>query len=285
MSNGWLIAGCGDTGSRVAARLVERGERVTALVRSVESCDALRQQGIDAIAVDLDSEAPPPGNYQRLIHLAPPPGKGEDDPRLAAVLTAYPSLDRLIYISTSGVYGDCQGEWVDETRECQPITARAKRRLAAEQRVARSGLHWNVLRAPGIYGPGRLPIERLREAEPILNDADSPWTNRIHVEDLAAAVLAVAEHAPSGRIYNVSDGMPTRMSAQYRILARLLDLPEPPQIGWQQAQADWSDLRLSFLRESRRLRNEQLCRDIGWRPVYPDLESGLRASLGETVAP
>ncbi|MEQ8799034.1 MAG: NAD-dependent epimerase/dehydratase family protein [Salinisphaeraceae bacterium] len=276
-----VIIGCGDTGLRVARLAADRGWDVTGIVRSAESADRLARSAIAAQAVDLDRPDPDLPDADLLFHFAPPPRTGDDDPRLAAVLAAYAHRPprRLIYIGTSGVYGDCGGDWVTENRPLNPITNRARRRAAAERRLADWAGAAVILRAPGIYGPGRLPIERVRRGEPVLDDADSPWTNRIHIDDLAAATMAAAERGPDRAVYNAADGQPTPMGAAYRAIARRLGLPDPPTISRAEAERDWSEMRLSFLRESRRLDNCRLLEQLGLTLQYPDLESGLDASL------
>lgn len=275
-----LVVGCGDTGSRIAAARLAGGDEVTGLVRGEESAARLRTAGIKALRRDLDRPLAPLPAADVVFHCAPPPPEGDDDPRLARVLTALARPPRrLVYIGTSGVYGDCGGDWVTEERPPNPQTPRAKRRLAAERRLAEWGGEYSVLRAPGIYGPGRLPVERVWSGEPILADADSPWTNRIHIDDLAAAAL-IAAHAdvPTG-IFNAADGAPTRMGAYYRELAALLGAPAPPEIDWARAEREWGAMRLSFLRESRRLDNTRLRRDLGLTLLYPSYREGLVASL------
>lgn len=271
-----LIVGCGDTGRRVAVRYLERGQAVTGLVRSPDSAAALTAAGIEPLVADLDRPLPSLPQAETVIYAAPPPRAGDDDPRLARVLDALARDCRLVYISTSGVYGDCGGDWVDERRALDPQTDRARRRAAAERRLRSWGGEAMILRAPGIYGPGRLPLARLRAGEAVLRDADSPWTNRIHVEDLASAVLAAADRGRAGRVYNAADGNPTRMAAHYRALAEYLDLPPPPVIDWATASRRWSPMRLSFLRESRRLCNRRLGEELGVRLRYPAVVDALR---------
>lgn len=276
-----VIIGCGDTGQRVARLAADRGWGVTGLVRSAESADRLAGAGIAAQALDLDQPDPDLPDADILFHFAPPPRTGDDDPRLAAVLTAYTERPprRVVYIGTSGVYGDCGGDWVTEDRPINPQTDRARRRAAAEARLSGWPGPVAILRAPGIYGPGRLPVERVRRGEPVLADADSPWTNRIHIDDLASAAMAAAERGPDRAIYNATDGQPTPMGAAYRAIAQRLGLPAPPTISRADAERDWSDMRLSFLRESRRLDNRRLREQLGLTLQYPDLVAGLDASL------
>lgn len=281
MGENVLIVGCGDTGRRIAAARLAAGDAVVGLVRGADGAAVLEAAGIPVRRRDLDLPLDGLPAADVVFHCAPPPREGDDDPRLARVLAALaPRLPRrLVYIGTSGVYGDCGGDWVTEDRPPAPLTARARRRLAAERLLAAWPGISAILRAPGIYGPGRLPVERVRAGEPILRDADSPWTNRIHVEDLAAAaVAAAAPDAPTG-VFNAADGNPTRMGAYYRELAALLGVAAPPEIEWARAEREWSAMRLSFLRESRRLDNTRLTRELGVCLRYPDYRQGLRASL------
>lgn len=260
-----------------------QGWSVTGLVRSQISAQGLRSQGIAALVSDLDlplAKLPP---AELLFYFAPPPADGDDDPRLAAVLAQFAprSLRRLVYISSSGVYGDCAGAWVDETRPVAPATGRARRRVAAEGRLRAWGGPAVILRAPGIYGPGRLAIARLQNAVPVLCDADSPWTNRIHVHDLAASAMAAAERGPAPAVYNASDGQPTRQGAWYRAVAQVLGLAPPPEVTWAQAQHGFDALRLSFLNESRRLDNRRLRNDLGVSLRFADQRAGLEACLAQ----
>lgn len=281
MSERVLVVGCGDTGRRIATARLAAGDEVTGLVRGADSAERLHAAAVPALRLDLDRpvDALPPADV--VFYCVPPPREGDDDPRLAGVLAALAARPprRLVYIGTSGVYGDCDGAWVTEDRPPDPQTGRARRRLAAERRLADWGGAYAVLRAPGIYGPGRLPVERVQAGEPVLADADSPWTNRIHIEDLAAAALAAArEDAPTG-VFNAADGAPTKMGAYYRELAALLGAPAPPAIDRARAELEWSPLRLSFLRESRRLDNTRLLRELGVTLRYPSYREGLAASL------
>lgn len=275
-----LIIGCGDTGVRVAARAVAAGNRVSGVVRSGASAHRLRAVGGHAICCDLDQDVLALPACDRLFYFAPPPRTDGIDTRLQRVVRALGQPPaHVVYISTSGVYGDCGEDWVDEERMVAPLTARARRRVDAEQRLHNWCGHAVVLRVPGIYGPGRLPLARIHDATPILDDAASGWTNRIHIDDLAAiAWRAGQQHWPHA-VYNVSDGHPTRMSAYYDTLAQLLELPPPPRVDWSTAEQQFSALRLSFLRESRRLSNARLRNDFGYRFAFADFRDGLRASL------
>jgi nucleoside-diphosphate-sugar epimerase len=271
-----LIVGCGDIGQRIARLLLAREVRVAAWVRTQASLAHLLSAGLAARVVDLDGPPDAIAPVDLAFYCAPPPGSGTRDPRLKQFLEAATGrVRRLVYISTSGVYGDCGGRWIDEDEPLKPQTDRARRRLDAEQALAAvKELETVVLRVPGIYGPGRLPVERLRSGQPVLRVEDSPWSNRVHADDLTTAAVMAADRGTAGAAYNVSDGHPTTMTDYFLSCARLLRLPQPPQVGIDRARAEFSRSLLSFLEESKRLRNDRL-RGLGWAPSYPDLDTGL----------
>lgn len=280
-----LIVGCGDVGCRLALRLQARGVAVTGVVRSEASVAALGRLDIAALKADLDADSIadlPATDW--LFHFAPPPETGDSDPRFAQVLDALSEPPaRLIYLSTSAVYGDCAGRWIDETEALKPKTARGQRRLDAERRAlayaATHGIATMILRVPGIYGPGRLPWQRLKSGAPLVQRDQSPYTNRIHADDLAAAAQRVAELGVAGAAYNIADGQPTTMTDYFLRCARLLGLTPPPEQPLAEAMQTMSPMLKSFLEESKRLSNRRLVEELGWRPLYPDLDAGLPASL------
>lgn len=279
-----LIVGCGDIGLRVARRLRERGEAPALIVRSAASAGALRTEGFEVQALDLDRETPV-FDAEQVYWFAPPPAQGREDPRLRrwlAGLSPQPAR-RIVYISTSGVYGDCAGRWIDEDEPLKPQTDRGHRRLDAERALSEFARHSTgavmVLRVPGIYGPGRLPVERLQQHLPVVREDEAPWTNRIHAEDLASVALAAMDHGAAGRAYNVSDGQPTTMSDYFVRCARLLNLPEPPRVSMQEARARLTPAMLSFLEESKRLVNRRMLEELGVVLRYPDLAAGLPGCL------
>lgn len=276
----WII-GCGDIGLRVAQRLQQQGREATGVVRSAQSAARLRAAGVDAVRADLDSELPPLAGT--VLWFAPPPHEGDSDPRVARFIAAAPSVTRFVYLSTSGVYGDCGGAWIDESAPLQPKSARARRRVDAEQRLrewaAADGVSLSILRVPGIYGPGRLPEARLRDGTPVLLPEEAPWTNRIHADDLAAAALAVLDGGRGGAAYNIADGKPTTMTDYFRRCARLLGLPEPLALPATEVRPHLSAAMWSFMDESKRLRVDRLREELGFSWRYPDLDSGLPACL------
>lgn len=282
---GVFIVGCGDVGSRVARLWRQRGLPVRALARSQGSGERLRGHGIEPVNGDLDSPESL-ADYalagHALYYLAPPAEGGDDDPRMAAFVAALarqPLPAVVVYLSTSGVYGDKQGAWVDEESPPDPQTARARRRLAAENTLRawgrRCGVAVVVLRVGGIYGPGRLPLERLQQGLPVLREAECGYTNRIHADDLATIGVAAAERGRADRIYNVSDGRNGTMTEYFKAVAARLGLPPPPEITFAEAQQQLSPAMLSYLTESRRLCNRRMLDELGVTLRYPDLARGL----------
>jgi nucleoside-diphosphate-sugar epimerase len=235
-----LIVGCGDVGLRVVRLLVPRW-RVLALTSRPERVPALRAAGAVPLVGNLDD--PPTlarlaGLADRVLHLAPPPGQGEDDPRTAALLRALAGRRAprvLVYMSTTGVYGDAQGERFDETRPVRPASARARRRVAAEQRVRwfgrAFGTRVSILRVPGIYAPDRPgghPRERLLRGTPVLRAEDDVYTNHIHADDLARACVAALLRGRALRVVHACDDTELRMGDYFDLAADLCGLPRPP---------------------------------------------------------
>jgi nucleoside-diphosphate-sugar epimerase len=280
-----LIVGCGDVGRRVAALLRSQGRSPTCVVRSSESRDALLAAGFDACCIDLDGGETGVGwssGYSEIYYFAPPPPVGETDPRMTAFLQGLSSDDpprRIVYISTSAVYGDCRGEWITEAQPLNPATARGRRRLDAEYQLmawcGEAGCEWTLLRVPGIYGPGKLPLERLRQGLPVLREADSPYTNRIHVDDLAAVCVAAMSSRSCNTVYNVSDGHPSNMTDYFFRVADAAGLPRPREVSREEAQRVLSPGMLSFLNDSRRMDNTRMVEELGITLQYPDLDAGL----------
>jgi nucleoside-diphosphate-sugar epimerase len=254
-----LIAGYGDIARRALPALQSRF-RVTRWSR---------QYG-----VDLD-QALEPCKADALLHCAPPPGNGIADPRTTYLLAALQGVRRIVYISTSGVYGDCGGALVDETRPVNPQSARARRRADAEQQLERSGIELIVLRAPGIYAADRLPLARLRAGTPVLRAEDDVYTNHIHGDDLArAAVRALEPGAPPG-VYNVADDSELRMGDWMDLVARHAGLPKPPRLPKSRIADSVPAEVLSFMNESRRLDNRRMKTVLGLALRYPTVHEGL----------
>ena len=281
-----LIVGCGYLGRQVAAHYLESGLPVTGLVRSAQSAQALTEQGLLPLQVDLDRAEVPglPSKGAQVFYFAPPPERGVSDPRLRRVIDSLPDNgqpQRIVYVSTTGVYGDCQGCWVDETHPVNPQADRALRRLDAERALqtwsGETGGQLVILRVAGIYGPGKLPLQRLRQGLPVVRESESPFTNRIHILDLVEVCVAAMERGVSGRVYHACDGHPGTMAEYFRRLAALAGLPPPPEIPLAEAPRRLSPGMLSYMQESRRLRNRRITEELGVRLRYPTLDIGLPA--------
>ena len=277
-----LIVGCGDIGQRVAQCLTSEGASIRAIVSSDASAQNLAGLGIAATAVNLDVEAALPA-AKHVFWFAPPPPRGSADSRLRRWLDSTPQLERLVYISTSGVYGDCDGRWIDEDESLKPQSDRGKRRLDAETALRefaeRSATHTVTLRVPGIYGPGRLPVDRLQKGLPVLQESECPWTNRIHADDLAHVAIRAMARGRAGTAYNVSDGHPTTMSDYFLRCANLLGLPEPRRVTMAEAREQFTPSLMSFLEESKRLINRRMLDELGVVLRHRDLAAGLPSCL------
>ena len=289
-----LIVGCGYVGRRLGRQLRSAGVPVTGLVRSDDSVVAVREAGIEPLQLDLDQPLAPgviPAAGRELYYFAPPPPQGEGDPRMARVLEqldAGKRPQRVVYISTSGVYGDSGGDWIDESFPLNPGTPRGRRRLAAEGALLtwaeQTGVPVVILRVPGIYGPGKLPLERIRQGLPILREADCPYTNRIQVDDLITACRAAMERGEPGAAYNVADGHPSTMADYFARIAAAAGLAPPPTVSREEAAEKLSKGMQAFMNESKRLDNRRLREELGVELRYTELEAGLAASLAEMQA-
>lgn len=285
-----LIVGCGDVGLRVAG-LLKASSRLMALTSSSQRVETLQRSGITPMLGDLDK----PQTLRRLagvathvVHMAPPPLEGHTDPRtralvLALRLRSLPSS--MVYGSTTGVYGDCEGEWIDETRRLLPQTARAQRRVNAQDWVnflGKSGYpRTQVLRIPGIYAmdrEGGTPRERLLRGTPVLQAHEDVYTNHIHADDLArATVLALWRGRPL-RAMNVCDNTDMKMGDYMDSVAKMWNLQAPARISREQAQLQLSPMVMSFLNESRRIRSVRLAQELGLRLLHPTVMDGLKVA-------
>ena len=282
-----LIVGCGDVGGRVAARLKGRVQLI-ALTSSADRIPDLRARGITPLLGNLDEPASLrrfAGLAHRVVHLAPPPGEGWGDPRTRALTRVLRLRSRplaLVYGSTSGVYGDCQGDFAIETRATHADTPRAKRRIDAENSVRffgkASGVRSSILRIPGIYAPDRVggtPHARLLKGTAVLQANDDVYTNHIHADDLARACIAALWRAKPQRIYNVNDDTCLKMGDYFDLAADHYGLPRPPRVPRSSATQHLPLMLLSFMSESRRMNNTRMKRELRLKLVYPTVESGL----------
>ncbi|MCW8907825.1 MAG: SDR family oxidoreductase [Sedimenticola sp.] len=280
-----VILGCGYLGQRLARQYQAQGETVTGVVRSPNSAGVLQAAGIPALQMDLDQplDTLPPLAGCELFYFIPPPRGGTVEQRVERFLAALGNDQlprRILYLSTTGVYGDCAGEWVDETRPVAPVAERAQRRWDGERRFRswcrEHGCELVILRVAGIYGPGKLPLARLRRGEPMVPEVEAPYTNRIHVDDLAQVCVAAMQHGGDGEIYNVSDGTPGNMTDYFNRVADWAGLPRPPLVPLAESADALSAGMRSYLQESRRLDSSKMRRELGVVLRYPDLASGLR---------
>jgi nucleoside-diphosphate-sugar epimerase len=286
-----LIVGCGDVGLRVARMLRDR-VGLLALTSSPARIGALRSAGITPLQANLDhpaSLARVAGIATRVIHLAPPSSEDHAqwwrDLRTTALLLALRRRQppaSLVYASTSGVYGDCGGQWVDETWPARPRTPRAQRRVDAERAARHYGraahVRVGILRIPGIYAPDRAggtPRERLIKRTPVLQSSDDVYTNHIHADDLARATLAALWRGRPQRAYNTSDDSELKMGDYFDLAADLYGLPRPPRVPRSTAQDELPLMLLSFMSESRRLDNRRLKGELRLALRFRTVESGL----------
>lgn len=279
--------GCGDIGLRVAQGLKHR-VRLLALTSSAQRVGEMRERGITPLPGNLDVPQTLrrlAGLATRVLHLAPPPGEGWDDPRTRAlirILRLRTAPLSLVYGSTSGVYGNCHGEVATENRAVNACTPRAHRRIEAENGVRylgrASAVRTSILRIPGIYAPDRAggtPRARLLKGTPVLQAADDVYTNHIHADDLARACIAALWRGRPQRVYNINDDTRLMMGDYFDLAADLYGLPRPPRVPRGAAQDQLPLLLLSFMNESRRMDNTRMKRELRLTLHYPTVESGL----------
>lgn len=281
------IIGCGDIGRRVGKELLKQGRRVQALVRSAENAAKLQADGFVTLIGDLDYQEDTPEiplHGAQVFYLVAPQGGGKSDYRMlnfCRKLSPQNKPQKLVYISTSGVYGDCAGALVTEETPINPQTARAQRRASAESQLQlqaqQLGFALVILRVTGIYGPGRLPVARVMQGHPVLKPEEASFTNRIHSLDLVQICLAALERGESGDIFNVCDGQESTMTEYFTAVADLHNLPRPQQIGMAEAEKVMNPLMLSYLKESRRMSNRRLLEKLAIDLRYPTLAEGLKA--------
>jgi len=276
-----LVLGCGDVGMRLLPLLTRRF-RVFALTSRRQRCAELRAAGAIPIVADLDCPltlARLGRLANRIVHLAPPQSAGAIDRRTRNLCAILPERSHLVYISTSGVYGDCGGACFDETRPLHPESARAQRRVDAERVLRawarRRNASLAILRVPGIYAGERLPLERLRRQVPVLARADDVYSNHIHADDLARLIVLALVRGRPNRVYHAVDDSDMRMGEYFDLVAAAHGLPAPPRLPREQLRQALSPLQYSFMRESRRLSNRRMKDELGMRLRYPSVADGL----------
>ena len=275
--------------------LLQGRYRIFAALRDRSRFADWRERGAIPLLADLDQAA----SLQRLgrlagcldivLHFAPPANQGAADSRtrrlLAALMRGKSLAQRFVYISTSGVYGDCGGNEVDEARRLCPQTARARRRVDAERQLRHFGrrrlARVSILRAPGIYAADRLPVERLQKGLPALRAEEDVFTNHIHADDLARLVIAALRFGRANRCYNASDDSGLKMGEYFDLVADRFGLPHAPRISRREAEAQLSPVQLSFMRESRRLVNRRIKTELRASLRYPSVADGIEAAWQE----
>ena len=293
-----LIVGCGDVALRTIPLLIKR-YRVYALVRNAAYCEKLRKLGVTPVIGDLDDRASLrrlAGLADTVLHFAPPPLSGTHDTRTRNLLSALSRLGermpgkrmsskkrqgRLVYISTSGVYGDCGGAWVSETTPLNAKSPRAGRRVDAERQVRdwaiRNRVSASILRVPGIYAAERLPVERLRVGSPAIEAQDDSYSNHIHADDLARISVAALRRGKSCRVYHATDDDEMKMGDYFDAVADAYQLARPPRLSRAVVQSQVSPMMWSFMNESRRLTNQRMKRELKVKLLYPTVADFLKS--------
>lgn len=280
-----LVIGCGDVGMRLLP-LLHRQFRIFALTSQPERHAELRAAGAVPITANLDDRPSLmrlAGLARYIVHLAPPPAQGDTDSRTRNLIAILPDKSRLVYVSTTGVYGNCGEQAFDETRPVAPSNPRAKRRVAAERLLrawaVSSQSSLSILRVPGIYATDRLPLERLRKGTPALTADQDVYTNHIHADDLATLIKLALFRAASNRIYHAVDHSDLKMGEYFDLVADSFQLPRPPRLPRVELAQQISPMLLSFMSESRRMLNHRVTRELGARLAYPTVEQGVAAAV------
>ena len=286
-NNQITITGCGHIGKLLAQQLLKKKIPVTGFVSSNTSLAECKNRNIPCEIIDLDTGLDKVLQNinlvgHRVIYLAPPPRSGKKDTRITNFLHAIEKHkpEKFVLISTTGVYGNCKGAWTDESTPLNPTADRAFRRADAEQQVQQFcqclSIPLVILRIPGIYGPGKIPLARIKSRQPIVNKQDSPFTNRIHADDLVTVCEQALLNSRITGIYNVADGHPGTMYDYFVGVASAMNLPAPPAISLEEARHQLSEGMLSYMAESRRINNKKLLKDFELVLQYPDLQAGLK---------
>lgn len=276
-----FIIGCGAIGRRIASLALAQGVSVSTFNRGEAVVPGTQHHtgNLD----DLTTLHGLPTRGAGVIYLAPPPGGGNRETRVANFLAAIPAGEepaKIVYISTSGVYGDCGGDVVTEQTEPNPQTSRGKRRLHGEQLFLAWGRDRTVpvviLRVTAIYALDRLPVTQLTSGQPVLREEEAHPSNRIHADDLSRICLAALEKGKDGDIFNVSDGSSVTMTGYFNAAADALGLPKPPQVTMEEARRVMTPLMISYFSESRVVDSSKMLRELGITLLYPDLKAGLK---------
>ncbi|VAW69762.1 Nucleoside-diphosphate-sugar epimerases [hydrothermal vent metagenome] len=289
------IAGCGYIGKKIARLLMAKNRQPDCFVLSKHSKKTCESIGLNANRLDLDMpdmdmpdmdgvESNNTFENSSIAYLVAPPAQGRTDTRMQHFISMLEKKsiapEKIILISTTGIYGDCNGRWIDETQAEKPQADRAYRRLSAESQLKKycktSQVKYIILRVPGIYAADRLPLQRITSGKPIVKAENSGYTNRIHADDLAAFCVEALVSSIEQGIYNCCDGHPSTMHDYFTRVADAMGLARPDEISLQQAQQELSAGMLSYLAESKRISNKKLLKHFKTELRYPDLTSGLK---------
>ena len=288
-----LIVGCGDVGRRLASQLIEGGtpaDEIIACNATGQGNQACMELGLSTHLLDLDNcyALPDCISSSLLFYLVPPQRDGDQDLRSTSLIQSMIRSEQLpnkvVLISTTGVYGDCEGRWVSEQSTVKPGSARAKRRLNAEQQWSvfcqSHAIGLSILRVPGIYSNSRIPVQRINQGLPVVNPKECGYSNRIHADDLARMMIAAMQSEAMGaeevEIYNCSDGTPSNISDYLQAAARVAGLAALPVISMQEARQQLSPEMLIYLTESRKISNRKILSQLKVTLRYPDFRVGLR---------
>ncbi|MBC7404341.1 MAG: SDR family oxidoreductase [Cytophaga sp.] len=284
-----LIIGCGDVGMRLLPLLTQHF-RIFAVTSQAARHAELRAAGAIPITANLDQPhtlARLAGLATHIVHLAPPRSEGETDTRSRNLIAILPDKSRLVYVSTTGVYGDCAGALFDETRPVCASNPRARRRVAAEKLLrawaVRTQSSLSILRVPGIYAANRLPLERLQKATPALTPNDDVYTNHIHADDLAMLVKLALFRAAPNRVYHAVDDSDLKMGDYFDLVADGFNLPRPPRLPRADLIRQVTPMLLSFMSESRRLKNDRIKRELGAQLTYPTVAQGVFSAAKQWI--
>ncbi len=289
--------GCGYIGKKLARLLFEQEIMPGCIVHSKGSADDCLAMGLSPLAFDLDKadrglseialrEAVLNVFEDAVVaYFVPPQPQGDSDQRMQNFVSMLDGLtvapEKILLISTTGVYGDCHGEWIDEQRATMAQVDRARRRLSAESRLQKycdlNKTALIIFRVPGIYAVDKLPLKRILSGQPIVNADDSGFTNRIHADDLSAFCAEALMCDVTPGIYNCCDGAPSTMNDYFMKVADAAGLVRPAEISLLQAQQQLSKGMLSYLAESKRISNEKLLMHFKTKLKYPDLSTGLQS--------
>lgn len=285
MKNIWII-GCGNIGRRLFTRIsyLYQQPGTSAIIRSKASYTLCHKLGMNTLLHNLDRpQALDKTKFQgaEVYYLAPPPKNGITDDRIHRFLQQIEDAPRkIVLISTTGVYGNCNGEWIDESRPLNPQTDRAIRRVAAESILKEWASYYEksyiILRVPGIYSLDRLPLARLKKQLPVVRASEAAFTNRIHADDLAEICIKAMSSPLTGEVFNTTDGNPGTMVDYFNKIADYACLERPEQISLANAKETLSEGMLSYAEESRRIGNAKLLDVLGIKLKYPTLESTLK---------